>query len=68
MSYQVSYLEAADGWFPRLCQSVVDPAHDGVVIHLLPVAQLLQDVQGVPEDRRVMMSLLQVMRSHGSDL
>lgn len=49
----VSHLEAGDGGFSSLCEHVVDPGHDGVVGHLLPVAQVLQDVQGVPEDTQV---------------
>lgn len=42
-------LEAGDGVLPGLLERLVDPGHDGVVGHLLPVAQLLQDVEGVPE-------------------
>lgn len=42
-----SYLEAGDGRLPGLCERVVDPAHDGVIGHFLPVTKVLQDVQSV---------------------
>lgn len=45
----VSDLEAGDGVLPALPESLVDPGHDGFIRHLLSVAELLQDVEGVPE-------------------
>lgn len=47
--YVSQYLEAWDFGFSGLCEHVVDPGHDGVIHHLLAVAQVLQDVQSVPE-------------------
>lgn len=46
----VGHLEAGDGVFSSLCEGLVDPTHDGVVGHFLPVSELLQDVQGVSEE------------------
>lgn len=46
----VGHLEAGDGVFSSLCEGLVDPTHDGVVGHFLPVSKLLQDVQGVSEE------------------
>lgn len=43
------HLKAGDGAFSRLFQGFVDPRHDGVINYLLSIAQVLQDVQGVPE-------------------
>lgn len=44
-----TYLEARDGFLVGPCQGGVDPGHDGVISHLLAVAQFLQDVEGVPK-------------------
>lgn len=46
-----SNLEAGDGVLSRLAESLVDPGHDGVIRHLLSITQVLQDVEGVPEQR-----------------
>lgn len=46
------HLEARDGSFVGPCQGGVDPGHDGVISHLLAVTQLLQDVEGVPEEEK----------------
>lgn len=43
-------LEARDGCLVCPRESGVDPGHDGVIRHLLAIAQVLQDVEGVPED------------------
>lgn len=44
------HLEAGDGSLVGPCQGGVNPGHDGVISHLLAVTQLLQDVEGVPEE------------------
>lgn len=46
----VSDLEAGDGVFSTLPESLVDPGHDGFICHLLSVTKLLQDVESVPEE------------------
>lgn len=46
----VSDLEAGDGVFSTLPESLVDPGHDGFICHLLSITELLQDVESVPEE------------------
>lgn len=49
----LAHLETGDGVLSRLRQGLVDPAHDGVVGDFLSIAELLQDVQGVPERKQL---------------
>lgn len=44
------HLEAGDGSLVGPFQGGVNPGHDGVISHLLAVTQILQDVEGVPEE------------------
>lgn len=46
----VGDLEAGDGVFSALPESLVDPGHDGFIRHLLSITELLQDVESVPEE------------------
>lgn len=47
-----THLEARDGFLVGPRQGGVDPGHDGVISHLLAIAQILQDVEGVPEVKK----------------
>lgn len=44
------YLKAGDGAFSSLFEGFIDPHHDGVISYFLSIAEVLQDVQGVPEE------------------
>lgn len=43
-------LEAGDGVFSSLPESLIDPGHNGVICHFLSVAELFQNVESVPEE------------------
>lgn len=45
-----AHFEARDGFLVCLRQGGVDPGDDGVISHLLAIAQFLQDVEGVPKE------------------
>lgn len=59
-----AYLESRDGAFASLCECIVDPGDDGVIIHLLPITKLLQNVQCVPERKRWILLNVELWSRH----